>query len=294
MASFRALILPAALAVAATAAAQTAPAPAPRIEIWGGVVATATTPSGSLTSSYSPPLANDGAFTSTGQQTLNIAAERSAGFEAGVNLFPWPHAGVQLFFDRASADVSGVNGPYDLSLQYVSRQPPDYQPRAFSLERSITWPDTTGSLTQSTVGVNAIVRGGRGRVSASASGGLSYYRMSASVQPLAYTVFRLGGHSTLFYDEYHLDVALGPANAVGFNLGGDVTFSLGRGVGVMAGYRYLGGPTVDLPARLVSILNADQVGFAETVDDIAAHLAPGPARAGVAASRLVVAIKITR
>ena len=165
VASFRALILPAALAVATTAAAQTAPAPAPRLEIWGGVVATVTTPSGSLASSYSPPLANDGAFTSSAGQTLNFDAARSAGFEAGVNLFPWPHAGLQVLFDRAKADVSGVNGPYDLSLQYVSIQPPDTTPRPFSYQATLPWPDTTGSLTQSTVGLNAIVRGGRGRVS---------------------------------------------------------------------------------------------------------------------------------
>ena len=62
----------------------------------------------------------------------------------------------------------------------------------------------------------------------------------------------------------------------------------------MAGYRYLGGPTVDLTARPVRVLNADEIALAETLDDIAAHFAPGPAHAAVAASRLVVAIKIVR
>ena len=62
----------------------------------------------------------------------------------------------------------------------------------------------------------------------------------------------------------------------------------------MAGYRYLGGSTIDLPVRLVSVLNADQVLLGETVDEIAAQFAPGPARVGVRASRLVIALKVAR
>ncbi len=295
MASFRTLILPAAFALAAPAAAQPAATPAPRLEIWAGVAATATTPSGTLASSYSPPLANDGAFTSSGVQTLNFDAARSAGFEAGVNLFPWPHAGIQLLFDRASADVSGVNGPYDISLQYISRQPPDYIPRPFTSQATLPWPDTTGSLTESTVGLNAIVRGGRGRVSASASGGSEL--LPAERERAAARVHGLPARRPF-------DALLRRASSrrrrsdrrapSGSTRAATSRVSLGRGVGVMVGYRYLGGPTVDLPAHLSSILNADQVGFAETVDDIASHFAPGPARVGLSASRVVVALKVTR
>jgi hypothetical protein len=50
-----------------------------------------------------------------------------------------------------------------------------------------------------------------------------------TLQPLAFTTYRLGGRSVLFEDDYLLAASLEPTNAVGFNAGGDVSFTVDRG-----------------------------------------------------------------
>jgi hypothetical protein len=130
------------------------------------------------------------------------------------------------------------------------------------------------------------------RLNATISGGLSYYRLSGTAQPLGYTTFRLGGHSVLFSDEYHLVISIEPTAVLGFNAGGEINVPLGRRGAVVIGYRYLGGPTKDVPVRVSSILNADQVANEETTANVEARLAPAPARVGVSGSRLLIGLKV--
>jgi hypothetical protein len=284
------------LGIGSAAMAQPASqASAPRLELWAGVSGTPSGASGQLVSSYSPALLFDGEFTSHGAQTLVFRHTSAAGFEGGGNWFVTPYAGVQILVDRVSADVSGANGPYDVSLHYISRPPPSNQPIPVDVARSSIWPETAGSLTQLTMALNGVVRIGQpARVSATLSGGLSYYRLNGAVQPLGYTTYRLGGHSVLFEDDYRLALSLDPASALGYNLGGDLSLTVHRGVAVMVGYRYFGGPTVDVPARVTTILNADQVIVQQPIADINARLAPGPARVDLSGSRLVVGLKLRR
>ena len=264
-----------------------------RVELWGGLSTVLAAPVGDLVSSYSPPLLFTSDFMSRSGQTLALEAGRDFGFEAGVNLFPTTHLGLQVLVNRATMDLSGSNGPYALALTYVSRQPPDSQAQTFTLQESIPWPDTSGSLTQLTIAVNPVARLGRpDKLNATVSGGLSYYRLSGTVQPLGYTSFRLGGHSVLFSDEYHLAVSLEPTNVVGFNAGGEVSLPLGTHAAIVAGYRYFGGPTTDVPVRLSTIVNADQVTNQETTANIAVRLVPGPARIAVSGSRLLFGVKL--
>jgi hypothetical protein len=280
---------------AGSTAAQTTQDASPpmRVELWGGVSKVIAAPVGDLVSSYSPPLLFTSDFTSRSGQTLALEASSDFGFEAGVNLFPTSHLGVQMLVNRASMDLGGTNGPYALGLTYVSRQPPDSQPQTFTLQQSIPWPDTSGSLTQLTIAVNPVARLGRpDGLNVTVSGGLSYYRLNGTAQPVGYTAFRLGGHSVLFSDEYHLAVSLEPTNVVGFNAGGEVNLPLGRHAAIVAGYRYLGGPTTDVPVRLSTIVNADQVTNQETTANIAERLAPGPARISVSGSRLLFGVKL--
>jgi hypothetical protein len=264
-----------------------------RFELWAGVSTAIAAPVGELVSSYSPPLLFTSDFMSRSGQTLALDARRVIGFEAGVNLFLRSHLGVQILVNRASMDLGGTNGPYALELTYVSRQPPDSQSQTFTIQQSNPWPDTSGSLTQLTIAVNPVAQLGRpDKLNATVSGGLSYYRLNGTAQPLGYTTFRLGGHSVLFSDEYHLAVSLEPANVVGFNAGGEVNLPLGRHVAIVVGYRYLGGPTTDVSVRLSTIVNTDQVTNQETAANIAERLAPGPARVSASGSRLLFGVKV--
>jgi hypothetical protein len=267
--------------------------PPMRFELWGGVSTVIAAPVGELVSSYSPPLLFTNDFTSRSGQTLALEAGHDIGFEAGVNLFPTSHFGVQMLVNRAAMDLGGTNGPYALALTYVSRQPPDSQPQTFTIQESNRWPDTSGSVTQLMIAVNPVARLGRpDKLNVTLSGGLSYYRLNGTAEPLGYTTFRLGGHSVLFADEYHLAISLEPTNVVGFNAGGDVNLPLGRHAAIVVGYRYLGGPTTDVSVRVSTIVNADQVTNQETAANISERLAPGPARVSVSGSRLLFGVKL--
>jgi hypothetical protein len=264
------------------------------MEVWAGVSVSPTRPPVALVSSYSPPLLLDGDFTSQGTQTLTFAGSSAVGFEAGANVWLTPRAGIQLLVDRTTRAVSGVNSPYNVSLHYISRLPPNDEPVPVDIEQSSAWPDTAGSLTQLTLAVNGVLRVAQyGRASVRLSGGLSFYRLDGTVQPLGYTTYRLGGHSVLFEDDYRLAVSLDPSNIVGFNGGGDLDVGLFRGAAVVVGYRYFGGPTADLPVQVATILNPDQIIAPQTIADIAQRLAPPPARVSVACSRVIVGLKLS-
>ena len=279
-------------ALAPCANAQSGAPAAPRVEVWAGLDVVAPEQLGQIVSSYSPPLLFDGAYTSHGSQTVTLETSGHAGFEAGANFFFSPHAGIQVAFDRDSADLSGVNTPYDYSLHYISRPPPDSTPVPVDIHVSKPWPDTMGALTRTTLNANGVVRFGRpDRVSGTLSGGLSFHHVSGHAQPIAYSTFRLGGHSVLFGDEYKLDASFEPATAVGFNLGGDVSVGIGGGLALMAGYRFLGGPGIDMTVSAVSILNPDEVIVSQTPEEILKQLALPPTHLGMASSRFVVGLK---
>jgi hypothetical protein len=248
-----------ALLIAARTSAQSAPranteAPrSTRVEVWGAVTRMVAAPAGDVVSAYSPPLFFATDFTSSGGQTLTLDGSGGLGFQGGVNIFGSAHVGAQILVDRASADLSGANPPYTAALTYVSR-PPNSPPQVVGTRQFVVWPDTTGSLVQTTIGLNGAVRAGSARtVNVTVSGGLAVYRVSGATQPLGFTAFRLGGHSVLFSDEYRVGVSLGPETTVGFDIGAEVNLPVGRRSAVVIGYRYLGGPSVDVPVTPATI-----------------------------------------
>jgi hypothetical protein len=266
---------------------------APIVEVWGGLSGTVTAPSGTLASSYSPPLVANGDFTSSSSLTLSFDASRAAGLQLGVNIFPAAHAGFQILFDRTSASVAGGSSPYVVDLQYISRPPPNNEPIPVTIHTSMALPETSGTLEQDIWGFDGIARAGApGRVGATFSGGLSLHRLSGTIQPLGYTEFRLGGHSVLFSDEYHLAASLEPTWAFGFNIGGDVDVPLGGRAAFMAGARFFGARAASVPVRLTSVVNLDQVIIQHTVDEIARRLAPKPASITPSSLRFLVGVKV--
>ena len=278
------------------ASAQSVPPPSwPHLELWGAVTTIPSGQLGTLVSSYSPPLLLDGDYTSHANQTLTLKGAWHPGVEAGANLFVVPRAGIQISFDWDSQALSGINSPYDVTLQYISRPPPNNEPVPVTVHQTTAWPDTTGTLTRIAVNADGVVRLGRPeRVSGTLSGGLTFYRISGNVQPIAYTTYRLGGRSVLFADDYELAAAFEPTQTVGFNLGGDVNISIARGLALTAGYRYLGGPATDVPVRELSVLNPDEIFFAQTPVEIARQMALPPAHVSVASSRFLVGLKLIR
>ena len=266
---------------------------APRYEMWAAVTGATSGPAGEIATSYSPPLLLDGDYVSHGTQTLHAESDRAIGLSGGINLFPTTHVGLQILLDRASFAVSGSNTPYAFGLQYTSRPPPNNELQVVSLNQSVAWPDTSGTLTQLVVGFNAVVRLGRpDHIGLTISGGPSYVRVSGAVQPVGYTTFHLGGRSVLFEDDYRLAVAVNSVNAVRFNVGGDLTIAVGRGTAVLVGYRYLAGPNVEVRLRPSAILNPDQVLFQQALEEIASRIAPVSMQLSPSGSRVLAGLKV--
>jgi len=267
-----------------------------RIEWWGAVSASASGPTGTLLSSYSPPLLFDGDFTSDASQAVSAKTGGVAvGLTAGMNVFPFKHVGLQLFFDRTSYSVSGANSRYDVNLQYVSRPPPNNLPDPVDIHESMPWPDSSGSLTQMAIALNAVVRMRRSdRVAIEISGGPAIYRFTGDLQPIAYTGFHLGGHSVLFEDTYRLAGSFEPAHSLGFNGGANVDVAIGRHAAITFGYRYFGGSDVDMTVNPTTILNPEEIGIQQPIADIASRLSLRPIRASTGSSRFIAGFKINR
>jgi hypothetical protein len=283
------------VAVGSTATAQTDTAEPPRLELWGGISGVIAGPAGALVSSYAPPLLFDGDFTSLAGQTLNIDTGFAVGMTAGLNVFPSRRIGLQVLVDRASCDVFAPNGAYTVTLQYVSRQPPSGQPQIVNVNQSTAWANTSGSLTQTAIGFNLVVRIGRpDRMTVTVSGGPSYYRFGGGLQPLAFTAFWLGGHSVLFEDDYRLALSLKPTHGLGFNAGGDLSSAMGRHAAIIFGYRYFGGQEKDIGATPTVILNAGELTAQQPIADVSSRLALAPLRVSVSGSRVFVGLKLLR
>jgi hypothetical protein len=71
-----------------------------------------------------------------------------------------------------------------------------------------------------------------------------------------------------------------PATAIGFNGGGDINIAIRRGVALVVGYRYRGGPTVNMPIRVTTVVNADRIAFEHTIAEISRSLAARPRTRG--------------
>jgi hypothetical protein len=283
------------VAIASSAGAQSRATASSPFDAWVGVSATTTGSSGALTSSYSPALLFDGAFTSAATQTITFDTNRAAGLTGGANLWLSERAGLQILADRESHSLTGTSTPYMFSLQYASRLPPNDDVQIVDLHQTVRWPGVTGSFRDLNVSLNAVVRAGHAnRVSATASGGLTIHRLTGTLQPLAFTSFHLGGHSVLLEDDYRLMMALGPTISIGINVGGDVNIALGSHAALMVGYRYFGTSSTQIAAQPRDVINADQVVFEQPLTDIAARLGATPGTVSLSHSRIMVGVKVMR
>jgi hypothetical protein len=283
------------VAIASSAGAQSRATASSPFDVWVGVSGGLTGSSGVLTSSYSPPLLFDGAFTSAAAQTIAFDTDRAAGLTGGANLWLSERAGIQILADRVSHSLTGTSTPYIFSLQYASRLPPNDDVQIVDVHQTVPWPEVTGSFRDLSLNLNAVVRAGNAnRVSATASGGLTLRRLTGTLQPLAFTSFHLGGHSVLLEDDYRLMMALGPTISIGFNVGGDVNIALGPHAAVMVGYRYIGASTPLIAAQPRDVVNADQIVFEQPLTDISARLGATPLRVSLSHSRIMVGVKVMR
>jgi len=248
----------------------------PKFEIVGGLNLVFPGFSGTYTSQYSPPFPFV-EHISSAQQTLTLDGQRGYGFEAGFNVFPTPRVGFQVLADFFRADLCGANSPYPVSLSYTAGQPPDNIPRPFTYDRTLSWPDTEGSVKELALAFNVVLRWRlEGAVRGTVSGGPGYFNIRGNAAPLGYTNFRLGGHSVLFPETYGVGFAIDPVAKLGINVGGDVNVRLVGNLSFRADYRYFRAGETTALIRITGPVNPEEVLFPQTVAEIEAALAPRP------------------
>jgi hypothetical protein len=258
-------------AMASPAAAQ------PRIEVIAAGALPAQEARGTFTSEYVPVLLNGGTATGgAAGQTLQLDAGRPGEFLVGVNWLFSRHAGVQVTVDRASHAIAGANAANRVQLTYLTRQPPDYIEREFTYDQSVAWPQTRGSFTRYRVAANALWRLNSRRVDVTLTGGVAFSRMQGHFDEASYVEFRLGGHSTIFYEEALVRLRFADAWHTGANAGADVAVPLGRRVALTAGVHLTSSPST---LRVTpEILNADQMLFEIPLERVQENLGAHPAR----------------
>lgn len=264
------LLAVALLLVATPVAAQ------PRLELFGGIPIPTAAVDGTVTSDYVPALVNGGTVVSgRAGQTLQLDGGRPLGWLAGANWLMTPRAGVQVFVGRVSHAITGTNAPHQLQLTYLARQPPDYVEREYIYDRQFDSPETAGTYAMWRVATNGLWRVRRGGVDVTLSAGVLFSRLQGYVDRVSYFEFRLGGHSTLFYEEAHARLRLSEAWHVGYNAGGEVAIPIATRVAVIAGVRVMSAP----PTRtmVAELLNADQMIFAIPPERVQANVATQPA-----------------
>lgn len=248
-----------------------------RLELFGSIRVPVTAVEGTFTSDYVPSLVNGGAvITGRGGQTLQLDGGRPLGWVTGVNWLITPRAGVQVFVGRASHGIVGANAPHRLQLSYLARQPPDYVEREFTYDRVIDSPDTAGKYAMWRVATNGLWRVRRGNVDVTLSAGALFSRLQGYVDQVSYFEFRLGGHSTIFYEEALARLRFSGRWHVGYNAGGEVAMAVATRVAVVAGVRLMSSPASS--AVVVELLNADQMIFAIPTERVQEHVGTRPVR----------------
>jgi hypothetical protein len=248
-----------------------------RLELFGAIPIPVTTVEGTFASDYVPSLVNGGSVvTGRGGQTLHVDGGRPLGWLAGANWLITPRAGVQVFVGRASHAIAGTNVPHQLQLTYLARQPPDYVERPYTYDREFDSPETAGTYAMWRVAANGLWRVRRGGVDITLSAGVLMSRVTGYVDQVSYFEFRLGGHSTLFYEEARARLRLAGRWHAGYNVGGELAMPVGTRVAVIAGVRVM--PAPDTSAVAAELLNADQMIFAIPLERVQTHVGTSPVR----------------
>jgi len=218
---------------------------------------------------YQPPLLFGATEASSASQTVTTGRNGGWLVTVGGQAFVSPRAGFESWMAWDSTGTDATSGDYFTALRYLSRPPPSNDPVLVDYSQSTPWPAVRVSSARWTTAVNGVGRWGTaGRVSGTISGGLAFVRVTASADPLGYTTFGLGGHSTLFANEYRLSTDTEPTTVIGANIGGSLDVALSRRAALTVMLRQVLAPDAHPTLRVVAV-DGSRAGFeppdAETI-----------------------------
>lgn len=252
------------------------PARAQNVEVAGGSGLAGGPGDGAFTSTYEPPFRF---FEHRGQASQRLVLQREAAplLWASLTWFGIPHVGVESRVDYRRPGLHGPNDPYAVTMTYIARQPPDYEPRPYSYERVTAWPDTDGHASQITATASVVVRVGeprRANLRVLAGGGVT--NMRGRLEPIGYTTFNLGGHSVLLTDEHHLSARYGGSTAIGLSAGAEVHIPVGSRLAIVAGWRLFVPRLMELAVTVDGLAASDEGIEQVQWDQVQRTLAPAP------------------
>jgi hypothetical protein len=195
-----------------------------------------------------------------GGQDVRLSGETGNSLAASLTRMLGHHLGVQLVLAAARSPLGGPSSNFAWSLDYTSRQPPDYAPQPVNVTNSTPWPATDGRVRQLALAANVVFRYPLyERVSVSFSGGIAVLRFDGQISPLGVTLFSEGGHATLLPETYRVRATFGPNYAAGLDLGTEFAWRVGARLGLAFEVRYFAAPSVQLDPKVDRVLNSTEV-----------------------------------
>lgn len=263
----RSRLLPVVLLISSSSVGATTAWAGTDVELFGGILVFAPRLDQSYDASYTPSrvlgitqLFEEPDLRSRAMQSLSLAGKTGTGFGLGISVYPHRVVGFQFLIDRAHGEISGASSPHRVDLVWDSINFPSSEPVVRTASFSFDAPPTAGRMEETTLSFNAVARWQSGSVvSGSVSGGLSYFRVRAEDLEVGALAGWLGGHAVLFSELYQMSLATETADTIGFDLGGDVSFSLGPKIAAFADGRFFYGSKTGAPVHLESFVSENVV-----------------------------------
>lgn len=222
-------------------------------------------------SQYTPPFTNisSKSYTSTASQDLVLDAENTSGTSFGIAVSVTRSWSVLFRVDWATSALSGINGPYAFSLDYVSRYPSHMPPRNVHRAECYDWPETMGNLRHLSFSLNAlkrfrIIQG----LTLELSGGLTYFALKGEASSLGFTLFWLGGHDAFALLNYKMKFSFDQKGTLGGNLGLGIEVPVIRPIFIFAGVHVFLAPKIRIKMKLDKFLNTDDIYLMYCLSDI--------------------------
>jgi hypothetical protein len=214
-------------------------------------------------------------FFSTASQLLNITHKEDSELNLSfiLNHLITKKLGIQLLGVFHKTQLYGTDNSYYSYLEYTAIFWPSINPTLVTREYDELWPDTEGSLKQSTFCLNLVTRFHLGpTVSVDLSGGPGLFVFSGELSSLGYTIYK-PRHS--WFDYYPDKVTFSIKGLkLGLNIGGELNVPLMRGISLFLTLRYFYCPSSSTEINLEEI--EFFIGGTSTIDEVESIMNPGP------------------
>jgi hypothetical protein len=177
------------------------------------------------------------------KQTLTLDPATGQGVTVGAAYFFSGGFGVRLTARRKIIPLGGENTPYEYFYRYTLIYPPHYIPEEAVTFREVDWVPTEGSLSVTSVDLEAVLRLPIATgVAAVLFAGPSLNFAKGRFSPLGFTDEWLGGHGVPMREDYLVYIKLPSRRKIGLEAGLELSVRLSGVVSavVRAGYSTIG------------------------------------------------------